>query len=207
MGTCPHPSNVPTDVPEADNLASQMEAQWQEIKAALWQYKACMVAREAGEPQEFKIGEEVWLDAKNVKLKTLSPKLTKQRLGPFKITKKISNCAYHLELPPSMRIHDVFYVGLLSKVKKDKNCTFENRLPPVTVDGEEEYKVEGITDTKERNGKWFFRVKWKGYGSEENTWEPRENLKNAGKILKKYKEDMRKKALSAAKTLRGGAVL
>ncbi|QRW21928.1 Retrotransposable element Tf2 protein [Rhizoctonia solani] len=201
------PSNVPTDVPEADNLATQMEAQWQEIEAALRQSKIRMVAGETGEPLEFEIGEEVWLDARNVKLKTLSPKLTKQWLGPFKITKKISDRAYCLELPPTMRIHNVFYVGLLSKVRRDKKRNFESRPPPVTIDGEEEYEVEGITDAEERGGKWFFQVKWKGYGLEENTWEPQENLKNAEKFLKKYKEDMKKKALGAAKALRGGAVL
>ncbi|KAF8748329.1 hypothetical protein RHS01_10931 [Rhizoctonia solani] len=166
------PSNVPTDVPEADDMAAQIEAQWQEIEAALWQSKTHMIAREAGEPLEFKIGEEAWLDARNVKLKTLSPKLTKQRLGPFKVIEKISNQAYCLELPPTMRIHNVFYVGLLSKVRRDKKCTFENCLPPVTVDREEEYKVKGITDAEERDRKWYFWVKWKGYGSKENTWEP-----------------------------------
>ncbi|QRW23611.1 Retrotransposable element Tf2 protein [Rhizoctonia solani] len=201
------PSNVPTDIPEADDLATQMESQWREMEAALWQSKTRMVAGEVGEPLKFKIGEEAWLDAKNVKLKTLSPKLTEQRLGPFKVTKRISNRAYRLELPPTMRIHNVFYMGLLSKVKRDKKRSFENRPPPVTVDGEEEYKVKGITDMEERNGKWFFRVKWKGYGSEENTWEPRENLKNAKKILEKFEKEMKKKALGAAKALRGGAVL
>ncbi|KAF8695821.1 hypothetical protein RHS03_07886, partial [Rhizoctonia solani] len=195
------PSNVPTDVPEADDLATQMETQWQEIEAALQQSKTRMVAGETGEPLNFEIGEEAWLDAKNVNLKTLSPKLTEQCLGPFKVIKKISNQAYRLELPPTMRIHNVFYVGLLSKVKRDKRRTFKNCPPPVTMDGEEEYKVEGITNAKERNGKWFFWVKWKGYGSKENTWEPQENLKNAEKILKKYKKEMKKKAL------RGGAVL
>ncbi|KAF8750132.1 Chromo (CHRromatin Organization MOdifier) domain [Rhizoctonia solani] len=155
-------------------------------------------------PTAFKIGEEAWLDAKNINLKTLSPKLTEQRLGPFRVIEKISNWAYRLELPPTMRVHNVFYIGLLSKVKRDKKRNFKNHPPPVTVDGEEEYEVEGITDAKERDGKWFFRVKWKGYGPEENTWEPWENLKNRGKILKKYEEDMKKKALSAAKALRGG---
>ncbi|QRW22209.1 integrase core domain protein [Rhizoctonia solani] len=200
------PSNIPMDVPEADDLAQTMEAQWKEVESALRQSKQRMTAREDGSPIEFKIGEEAWLDAKNVNLKTLSPKLTEQRLGPFKVIEKISDRAYRLELPPTMQIHDVFYVGLLSKVKRDKKRSFENRPPPVTVDGEEEYKVEGITDAKERNGKWFFRVKWKGYGSKENTWEPRENLKNAEKILEKYEKEMKKKALGAAKALRGGAV-
>ncbi|KAF8755954.1 Chromo (CHRromatin Organization MOdifier) domain [Rhizoctonia solani] len=145
---------MPTDVPEADDLAQTMEAQWKEVEAALRQSKQQIIAGESGNPTEFEIREEVWLDAKNVNLKTLSPKLTEQQLGPF-------------------RIHDVFYVGLLSKVKRDKKRAFENRPPPVTMDGEEEYKVEGITNAKERNGKWFFQVKWKGYGSKENTWEPK----------------------------------
>ncbi|QRW17561.1 Retrotransposable element Tf2 protein [Rhizoctonia solani] len=201
------PSNVPMDVPEANNLAQTMETQWKEVELALWQSKSQMTAGEEGSPLEFQIGEEVWLNAKNVNLKTLSPKLTEQRLGPFKVTKKISDCAYQLELPPTMRIHNIFYVGLLSKVKRDDKCTFENHPPPVTVDREKEYKVEGITDMEERNSKWFFRVKWKGYRSKENTWESWENLKNAGEILKKYKEEMRKKALGTAKALRGGAVL
>ncbi|KAF8691052.1 Chromo (CHRromatin Organization MOdifier) domain, partial [Rhizoctonia solani] len=201
------PSNIPTDVPEADNLAQTMEAQWKEVESALQQSKQWMVAREDRKPIEFKVREEVWLDAKNINLKTLSPKLTEQCLGPFKIIKKISDRAYRLELPPTMHIHNVFYVGLLSRVKRDDKCTFKNRPPPVTIDGEEEYKVEGIMDAKERNGKWFFKVKWKGYSPEENMWEPWENLKNAGKILKKYKEDMKKKALGAAKALRGGVVL
>ncbi|QRW23147.1 Retrotransposable element Tf2 protein [Rhizoctonia solani] len=161
-------SNVPTDVLEANNLAKTMEAQWLEVEAALQQSKTHMTAREDGSPPEFEIGEEAWLDAKNINLKTLSPKLTEQCLGLFKIIERISN---------------------------------------FTVDREEEYKIEGITNMEERNRKWFFRVKWKGYGNKENTWEPWENHKNTGKILKKYGEDMRKKALGTAKALRGGAVL
>ncbi|KAF8756489.1 hypothetical protein RHS01_04205 [Rhizoctonia solani] len=157
------PSNVPTDVPEADDLAQTMEAQWKEVESALRQSKQQMVAGKM-EAQP------------NLRLEK------KTTLGTVQVTKKISNRAYRLELPPTMRIHNVFYVGLLSKVKRDDKRTFENHPPPVTVDGEEEYKVEGITNAKERDGKWFFQVKWKGYGSEENMWEPRENLKNAGKI-------------------------
>ncbi|QRW26694.1 Retrotransposable element Tf2 protein [Rhizoctonia solani] len=108
------PSNVPTDVPEADELAQTMEAQWKEVESALWQAKQRMTAGESGSPTEFKIGEEAWLNAKNVNLKTLSPKLTEQRLGLFKVTEKISNRAYRLELPPTMRIH----MGTLRKLKK-----------------------------------------------------------------------------------------
>ncbi|KAF8759707.1 hypothetical protein RHS01_02084 [Rhizoctonia solani] len=88
MGAYLNPVNVPTDVPEADDLAQTMEDQWKEVESALRQSKQRMVAGENGDPTKFEIGEEVWLDAKNVKLKTLSPKLTEQRLGPFRSSKK-----------------------------------------------------------------------------------------------------------------------
>ncbi|QRW23516.1 Retrotransposable element Tf2 protein [Rhizoctonia solani] len=182
------PSNIPTSVPEADNLTAQMEAQWQEVEAALQQSKTCMTTREYGMPIEIEIGDKAWLDTKNIKLITLSPKLTEQCLGPFKVTEKISNCAYWSELLLSMRIHYMFYVGMLSKVKQDKNCTFENCPPPVTIDGEEEYEVEGITDAKKCNGEWYFRVKWKGIQIRRNMWEPQEHLKNTKKIQKSTKK-------------------
>ncbi|CEL53165.1 Retrotransposable element Tf2 155 kDa protein type 1 OS=Schizosaccharomyces pombe (strain 972 / ATCC 24843) GN=Tf2-1 PE=4 SV=1 [Rhizoctonia solani AG-1 IB] len=202
------PSNVPVNVPKAEDLANLMEKQWQEIASALRQSKDRMTRGKPTEiPLTFEVREEAWLDARNVNLKTKSPKLTDQRLGPFKVTEKISDTAYRLELPATMRVHNVFYVGLLSKVKKDESQKWENQPPPITIDGEEEYIVEGIMDSREtKKGKWEYLVKWKGYGPEESTWEPRENLKNAQKFLSEYEKSLKKKALDAAKALKGGAV-
>jgi hypothetical protein len=90
-------------VPEAEDLANLMERQWQEIASALRQSKDRMTRGKPTEiPITFHIGEEAWLDAQNVNLKTKSPKLMDQRLGPFKVTEKISNTAYGLELPATM---------------------------------------------------------------------------------------------------------
>ncbi|KAF8749834.1 hypothetical protein RHS01_09731 [Rhizoctonia solani] len=45
------PSNVPTDVPEANNLAQTMEKQWKEVESALRQSKSRMTAGEEGSRQ------------------------------------------------------------------------------------------------------------------------------------------------------------
>jgi hypothetical protein len=171
------PSNVATNVPEANNLADAIQKQWEEVAAALHQSKGCLTkGKDTKVPLSFEVGEEAWLDTKNINLKTKSNKLTEQHLGPFKVTEKISNRAYRLELPKTMRVHDIFYMGLLSKVKHNEFQAWENWPPPITVDGEEEYEVEGIMDSRETKGKWEYLVKWKGYGLEESTWEPKANV-------------------------------
>lgn len=51
----------------------------------------------------------------------------------------------------------------------------------------------------------LFLVKWKGYGEEDNTWEPRTNLTHAKELLKEYEaakkkeEKATKKATASAK--------
>ena len=40
----------------------------------------------------------------------------------------------------------------------------------------ESYQVEKIMGVKTKKGKKLFLVKWQGYSSSENSWEPEENL-------------------------------
>jgi hypothetical protein len=201
------PSKVVMDVPEANSTADTLQDIWDKTKAALKLAKEKMTGREPGEvPESFKIGERVWLDSHNLQLKTNSPKLTDQRLGPFEVVGKLSERAYHLKLPENLKIHDVFYVGLLSKVKEDPARPIIRDPGPLEVEGEEEYEVEEIIDSERRRDGWYYRVKWKGYGPESNTWEPKANLEHAEEILEKYHQKLLKKAHNTAKSLKGGTV-
>ncbi|QRW23049.1 Retrotransposable element Tf2 protein [Rhizoctonia solani] len=199
------PSNVPSNVPEADQVADTLAGacgprEWKEAKAALRMSKERMV-REKGTIPKYSIGKKVWLDGKNVELRTNSNKLDPKQLGPFKITEKISSHAYCLKLLESLKIHNVFYVGFLSKAHKSPNQPFPEQPPPETIEGEEEYKVEQIIDSKQQQGKWFYLIKWKGYGPEDNSWEPEELLEHSQEEIKRFNQARLRKACDATKSL------
>jgi hypothetical protein len=63
---------------------------------------------------QYKLGEQVWLEATHLKIRHQKTKLKPKQYGPFKIIKEISPMAYQLKLPVAWRIHDVFHTSLLS---------------------------------------------------------------------------------------------
>jgi hypothetical protein len=60
--------------------------------------------------------------------------------------------------------------------------------PPDLIQGEEEWEVEAIIKHKRTRWGIRYRVKWKGYPSSENSWEPESNLEHAADILAAYKK-------------------
>ncbi|KAF8748670.1 hypothetical protein RHS01_10653 [Rhizoctonia solani] len=179
-----NPSNVPANVPEADQVADTLAQEWQEAESSLRMTKERMAGTRGVIP-EYSVGKKVWLDGKNVELRTNSNKLDPKRLGPFKVTEKISSHAYRLKLPETLKIHD----------------PFPDRPPPETIEGEEEYKVKQIIDSKQQRGKWFYLIKWKGYGPEDNSWEPEELLEHSQEEIKRFNQTRLRKACDAAKSL------
>ncbi|KAF8761053.1 hypothetical protein RHS01_00627 [Rhizoctonia solani] len=194
------PSNVPANVPEANHVADTLAQEWKEAESALRLTKERMAGNKGIIP-EYAIGEKVWLDGKNVELRTNSNKLDPKRLGPFEVLEKISSHAYRLKLPETLKIHDVFYVGLLSKVYKSPSQPFPERPPPETIEGEEEYEVEQIIGSKRQKGKWFYLIKWKGYGPEDNSWEPEDLLEHSQEEIRRFNRSRLKKACDSAKSL------
>ena len=49
--------------------------------------------------QELKVGDNVWLEVKNIHSKQPSKKLDQKRYGPFRISKDIGQGMFQIELP------------------------------------------------------------------------------------------------------------
>jgi len=50
-------------------------------------------------PQELKVGDNMWLESKNIYSNRLSKKLDQKKYRPFRISKNISQGAFQLKLP------------------------------------------------------------------------------------------------------------
>ena len=143
-----------------------------------------------GKFTQFKKGQKVWLEGKNLHLAYASRKLAPKREGPFVITEVLGPVTYRLELPKHWKVHPVFHACFLTPPKEnDTHGPNYMRPPPDLIDGEEEYEGEAIVGHKTTRGGIRYQIKWKGYSSAENTWEPESALiPNAKEILQQYKK-------------------
>ena len=59
------------------------------------------------------------------------------------------------------------------------------RIPENDSD-DETFEVEKIVAKRKRQGKIEFLVKWRGYNSDENSWEPKENLAGCTDAIRRF---------------------
>jgi len=89
-----------------------------------------------------------------------------------------------------MRIHPVVNVSRIVQYREQVEGQKKEEGKPMEVEGVEEWEVEKILNKKKTRGVEKYLVRWKGFTAEEDTWEKRENLKNAEEALADFEGKM-----------------
>jgi hypothetical protein len=164
-------------LPTVETRLTELDKLREEAATKIIEAQGAMKKRNKGNTnyKPFKEGAQVWLEGKNLKTPYPSAKLGPKRQGPFTIMKQLSLAVYQLKLPPQWKIHNVFHANLLTPYKETElyGPNFTRPLPDL-IDGEEEYEVEKILDAQPRGRgrKLHYLIKWKGYPTSDNSWEP-----------------------------------
>jgi len=182
----------------AEKFIEKIKEIQEEAKAVLRKAQADMkkyADKKRSDIEEYKVGDLVMLSTKDLKYQMVgkrTEKLTERFVGPYRIKKIILSNAIELELPSTVKIHPVVnvsricrYVGQVEGQKKEQPL-------PVIIEGEEEWEVERILNKRQVRGKNKYLVCWKGFTAESDTWESRENLKNAKEAIEEFEKEYRR---------------
>jgi transposase InsO family protein len=139
-----------SNMPSLDERLDRLADVWKEAEAALRLFKERMkeqFERNKKSAHVFNVGDMVWLTAKDIKIHQKTPKLGPRQLGPYKVLERIGDLDYCLELLSYLNLNPVFHVSRLSPWH---NNGLHKPPPsePVVVQGEEEYEVDSIIDSR-----------------------------------------------------------
>ncbi len=137
----------------------------------------------------FSVGDFVWLTTANLSMiRGMTRKFAPRWIGPFEVVGVVSVVSYRLSLPPRFSaLHPVFHVSQLKPhhgpVRPAPEAVFTD------AEGQEHFEVEAIITHRGNGRRRRFLVKWVGYESHDNTWEPESNLAGAADLLDAYRRE------------------
>jgi len=180
-GRLPHmgfePRQNPSGLETVNEFTERMRTAIEEAKSAIRKAQDDMKKyydRRRTPAPVFKPGDKVFLNALDIQTMRPSQKLSHRRLGPFEVERRIRPMAYCLRLPHRMKqLHPVFNIVKLTPALDDPitGRKIEDHPPPIVIDGEPEWEVEEILDSRWHQRRFQYLIKWKEYGREHNSWE------------------------------------
>ncbi|KAK3518834.1 hypothetical protein QTP70_014909 [Hemibagrus guttatus] len=178
-------SGEQSDVPAVDHCFRESERVWgsahHQLQRALCR-RRLTADRHRSDAPAYQPGQKVWLSTKDIRLRLPSRKLSPRFIGPFTILKQVNPVTYKLQLPRGYRIHPTFHVSLL---KPHHPSVLPSTEPgedaaepplPLLLDDGTAYGVKEILDSRRRGGRLEYLVDWEGYGPEERSWVPRDDV-------------------------------
>jgi hypothetical protein len=174
-------------IQQADRIVRQLQdaREWAQTSMAVAQQEQEEAAnRTRQQAPQFRVGDKVWLDLRNVRTTRPSKKLDWKN-AKYTVTEVIGSHSYRLNTPTG--IHNVFHSSLLRAASTDpldSQVTDDSQPGPILIGEEEEYEVErilkGRTVRRGRVSQRQYLVKWTGYA--EPTWEPASALQDVAAL-------------------------
>src|SRR5260221_4200878 len=161
-----------------DTFPRQLDHAQEEVKASL-EWAADNMKQDYDQNHqaalEYKVRDKAWLNLQNYSSDCPMKKLVHMWAGPFVITKVISPAAIKLWLSVQEKnVHRVVSVSSVHPYILDEIAEHLQPLQPspITINDQEEYKVEEILDSMFRWGKLWYVVKFIGWSNSDNMWLP-----------------------------------
>jgi len=179
----------------AEKFAKRMKNMQEKAKAALQKAQEEMkryANRERGKVEKYRVGNLVLLSTKDLKYQMAgrrTEKFTECFVGPYKVKVIISSNAIELELPRAVKIHPVVNVSRVQRYKSQVEGQRKEAPQLVVIEGEEGWEVEKIMNKRRVQGRDKYLVQWNGCTAEEDTWENKENLKNAMELVEEFERN------------------
>jgi len=87
-----------------------------------------------------------------------------------------------------MAIHNTFHISLIEHYQDNRfPLQIKEPPPPVQIEGEDEYELDEIIDSRLHYNKLQYRAKWKGNSPEhDKVWYPAENFNNAEHAVQQF---------------------
>ncbi|GIL63439.1 hypothetical protein Vafri_17486, partial [Volvox africanus] len=183
------------NVPAAKTFAKSFVSRMSDAKSCLdaAQQRAADYYNKSKQDVVFSKGQLVLLNTKNLRsFAEGSRKLLPRWVGPYPVVRMVGSVAVELTLPSNMNIHPTFHVSLIRPYKGPVPVAETTDAPAVAEPGletwvagkQKAYEVERVLDYRTRRvGKsrrkrtvHEYLVKWTGYSSEHNSWEPARNF-------------------------------
>jgi len=142
-----------------------------------------------GKDVTFGVGNKVWLSTWHFQSTRLSQKLDYKCTGRNMVSKVINTNAYELDLPKTIRNHNVFDVLLLDHYTPPVARPPCSEAPLVFVDDSKEWEVERILDSKPLYGKLHYLIQWAGYSHIRTSWKRLRNLENSHELIDEFHRD------------------
>src|SRR5258707_9213530 len=144
---------VETSSAEAQAFMADLERVQAELKENIAQAQERYrknVDKHRMEAPELKIGNQAYIKAKFFRTRQPSKKLSEKNLGPYDVIGKPGTHSVTLHLPCQFRsVHPVFHVSQLEPARPNPfPLRQQPPPPPLQIDGESEYEVSEILDSK-----------------------------------------------------------